>query len=89
MNGSSASASGGVRPRLRSAYWIERVMPSLGSVSVPSRSKSTALPARDASIGALRSTRGLGDLDHALERAPRVARDLRACPARRAARARR
>src|ERR1700759_4880816 len=39
MHQASSSCDGTSRPSFASAYWIEPVMPGLGSVSVPSRSK--------------------------------------------------
>src|SRR5215207_715796 len=42
MHQVSSSCAGTGRSSLCSAYWIERVMPGLGSVSVPSRSKKIA-----------------------------------------------
>src|ERR1700744_1239399 len=39
MHQASSSCDGTSRPSFASAYWIEPVIPGLGSVSVPSRSK--------------------------------------------------
>src|ERR1700744_5376158 len=41
MHQASSSCDGTSRPSFASAYWIEPVMPGLGSVSVPSRSKKS------------------------------------------------
>ena len=42
MHQSSSSAGGASRPSFVSAYRMHSVIPGLGSVSVPSRSKKTA-----------------------------------------------
>src|ERR1700758_2242326 len=39
MHQVSSSSGGASRPSFVNAYWIDRVMPIFGSVSVPSRSK--------------------------------------------------
>src|ERR1700754_4055667 len=59
MHQVSSSWVGTARPSLASAYWIEPVMPGLGSVSVPSRSKNSVV-----SVGISRRqvTRDLGAL---------------------------
>src|SRR6185437_469658 len=73
MHQVSSSCDGTSRSSFRSAYWIEPVMPGLGSVSVPSRSKNRVGSVGIAGRQVARNLRALVDIaadrDHRRRRA--------------------